>query len=408
MKTQPLTFLRVLAIALILLCTTAAWFILGSALLLRTNQRDSELGAAVNQVWGSPLAQKQPEAWYLSPTGEKGRKRIQPIASDVSVRLDYAPKSKGLLWYRTYAVQFRGTYRIANPTPIAQTIYVRFDLPEGGSELEGVVFKLGAGPAGVTAAAPQEGALTQAIVIPAGGDIPLEVAYRTRGRDTWTYHFDAAQRLRDFRLSMDTNFAEIDFPAGTSSPSQRQRNDRAGWDLQWDYGDVISPHGLGIAMPNVLNAGPVAARISFFAPISLVFFFAVLLILGAVRGVNLHPMNYFFISAGCFAFQLLFAYLVDLVPVHASFAIAAAVSIVLVCGYLHIVGGRRLSVIALPAQFAYMVLFSYSFFFDGVSGLTITIGAIITLAILMLTSARVDWSEKFRRKPRFAAPPAVV
>ena len=30
-------------------------------------------------------------------------------------------------------------------------------------------------------------------------------------------------------------------------------------------------------MPNVLNAGPVAARISFFAPVSLLFFFAVLL-----------------------------------------------------------------------------------------------------------------------------------
>jgi len=54
------------------------------------------------------------------------------------------------------------------------------------------------------------------------------------------------------------------------------------------------------------------------------------------------------------------------------------------------------------------VLFSYSFFFDGMSGLTITIGAILTLAILMLASARVDWSEKFRRKPRAAAPPAVV
>jgi hypothetical protein len=99
---------------------------------------------------------------------------------------------------------------------------------------------------------------------------------------------------------------------------------------------------------------------------------------------------------------------VDHVPVHASFAIAAAVSLLLVCGYIHLVGGRALTRIALPAQLGYMVLFSYSFFFDGMSGLTITIGAILTLAILMLASARVDWSEKFRRKPRAAAPPAVV
>ena len=48
-----------------------------------------------------------------------------------------------------------------------------------------------------------------------------------------------------------------------------------------------------------------------------------------------------------------------------------------------------------------MVLFSYSFFFDGLSGLTITLGAIVTLAILMVATAKVNWSEKFTRK----APP---
>ncbi|MCK9588312.1 MAG: hypothetical protein M0Q93_02985, partial [Terrimicrobiaceae bacterium] len=51
------------------------------------------------------------------------------------------------------------------------------------------------------------------------------------------------------------------------------------------------------------------------------------------------------------------------------------------------------------SQFAYMVLFSYSFFFDGLTGLTITIGAIITLGILMVTTAKVNWSEKFSRRP---------
>lgn len=407
MKNQPLTFLRVLAIGFILLCTTVAWFVLGFALLIRTGEAGASLGSAVQQVWGAPLTQPHPEAWYLTPAGDSGRRSILPSSSEIEVALDYAPKSKGLLWYRTYAVQFRALYRIANPTPIAQTIYVQFRLPQGGSELEGVVFELGEGAQSFTAAAPSDGRLTQAIVVPAGGSVPLRVAYRTRGSDDWRYDFGGAERIRGFRLAMAANFAEIDFPAGTSSPSERERAGR-GWDLRWEYLDVISPRNIGISMPNVLNAGPVAARISFFAPVSLVFFFAVLLILGAVRGIGLHPMNYFFLAAGCFAFQLLFAYLVDVVNVHASFAIAAAVSIGLTCGYLHIVGGRRLSLIALPAQFAYMVLFSYSFFFDGLSGLTITIGAVVTLAILMVASARVDWSEKFRRVPRVAAPPTPV
>jgi hypothetical protein len=123
-----------------------------------------------------------------------------------------------------------------------------------------------------------------------------------------------------------------------------------------------------------------------------------------VRGVNLHPMNYFMLAAGCFAFQLLFAYLVDLVPIYWSFTIAAAVSLVLVCGYVRAVGGRGMFWVALPAQLAYMVLFSYSFFFDGLTGLTITIGAIITLGLLMLLTAKVNWAEKLGGR-RVTVPP---
>lgn len=403
MKSQSITFLRILAIALVFIGATAAWLVLGSAMLVRTNDRGAELGAAVDRVWGSPLTQRHPTAWYLSPAGEKGRKSLQPASSSVEVLLGYEPKAKGLLWHRTYTVQFRGAYRIANPTPIPQTIYVRFELPSGDSELEAAAFELGEGGDAVTATAPVDGALTQAVVVPAGGSVPLTVTYRTRGRDLWTYSFGNAGRLRDFRLNLATDFREIDFPAGTSSPSQREAVED-GWRLQWQYEDVIDPRAIGMAMPKVLNAGPIAARMSFFAPVSLLFFFAVLLILGAVRGVSLHPMNYFFLAAGCFAFQLLFAYLVDHLDVYPSFAIAAAVSIALVCGYVQLVGGRRLLTIALPAQVAFMVLFSASFFLDGFTGLTITAGAIITLAILMVASARVDWGEKFRRsKPAPAA-----
>jgi hypothetical protein len=80
-------------------------------------------------------------------------------------------------------------------------------------------------------------------------------------------------------------------------------------------------------------------------------------------------------------------------PIHMCFFLSAAVSLGLVCGYLHAVGGRQLTRIALPAQFAYMVLFSYSFFFDGLSGLTIAVGAVLTLAVLMVATAKLNWSE---------------
>ena len=125
------------------------------------------------------------------------------------------------------------------------------------------------------------------------------------------------------------------------------------------------------------------------------FFFAVLVIVGIRERTGLHPMNYFFLAAGCFAFQLLFAYLVDLVPLTLAFCIAAAVSLALVTGYLWRATSAKFAAISAVAQFAYMVLFSYSFFFDGLTGITITVGAIITLALLMAFTARVKWEEAF-------------
>jgi hypothetical protein len=145
---------------------------------------------------------------------------------------------------------------------------------------------------------------------------------------------------------------------------------------------------------------------TFFAPVSLLFFFAVLVMLSARRSVDLHPMNYFFLAAGCFAFQLLFAYLVDLLPLAASFALAAAVSLLLVGGYLWRAAGPAFARPAAVAQFAYMVLFSYSFFFDGLTGITITAGAILTLALLMAFTAKIDWNATLRPKSRPPHTPA--
>jgi hypothetical protein len=41
------------------------------------------------------------------------------------------------------------------------------------------------------------------------------------------------------------------------------------------------------------------------------------------------------------------------------------------------------------------VLFSYAFFFKGLTGLAITIGAVATLCVLMQATARIEWKAVF-------------
>lgn len=392
--------IRLFLVAFITACTAVGWFVLGATLNFRTLSTGIHMGAEVADVWGAPLEQKHPSAFYQAPTGNNRKVLLQPESSKVNVTLRSVPKKRGLVWHRTYSVDFSAEYQFANPTPIPQTVYVQFRLPSDKASYRDFSFTLG--DESLRRAVPSDGLITEALVMPPKSSAPLKIAYSSRGMDAWTYRFPDASRVRGFELIMKTDFDEINFPGGTGSPTARDLKNHT---FTWSYPDVLAAPAIGMDMPKVLNAGPVAARISFFAPVSLVFFFTVLLLVGVVLGVNLHPMNYFFLAAGCFAFQLVFAYLVDLLPIHLSFGIAAAVSMLLVCGYVAAVAGRRLLLVAVPAQLAYMVLFSYSFFFDGMTGLTITTGAVLTLALLMIFTARIDWSEKFQWKKKAPASP---
>jgi len=158
----------------------------------------------------------------------------------------------------------------------------------------------------------------------------------------------------------------------------------------------VSGFDIALKMPQKLQPGPLAGRISYFAPVSLFFFFFLVFILSTLRGNDLHPMNYFFLAAAFFAFHLLLAYLADHISIHMAFVISSVVSIVLVVSYLRLVVDWRFAMLeAGLTQLIYLVLFSYAFFFEGFTGLTVTIGTILTLFVVMQMTGRIRWEEKF-------------
>ena len=379
-------------------CTSIAWFLLGAALSMRTGESSATLQREVSGVWGPALTQDHPQAWFETPNAPGGKAQVLPSSSQVRVALVSEPKRRGLLWHRTYQVDVKADYVFTNPTRIPQTFYITYPLPADTSGLHGFEFRLGNAEHPAQAAPGQAGGVTRAVLLPAAGSITLHAGYRTRGTDTWSYHFPDNRRIAGFKLTLHTNFTDINFPVGTGSPDERAM-DGDGYSLVWDYPDVLAAPAIGMDMPKRLNAGPVAARIAFFAPVSLLFFITIVLLIGAMRGTPLHPMHVFFIAAGFFAFHLLFAYLVDLLPLFPSFLIAAATSLLLVCGYLKAVGGSGLFQLAVPAQAVYLVLFSASFFIDGLTGITLAVLAVVTLALLMFLTARIDWKSFFTRKP---------
>lgn len=391
-----------LASLAILGCTTFAWFILASAMTQRTQESSQAMSAEVAGVWNPALEQQHPDAWYETPNAPGGRATLLPASSHVAVDIKFVPKQRGLFRHRTYDVAFKAEYVFVNPTQIPQTLYVALPLPAGAEKLEEFECRLGEGKEPETG---QSTTATHAVVIPASGSTTLHAAYQTRGTGSWVYQFPDKRRIAGFILKMQTDFSEINFPVGTGSPKDSDRKAVGkGWELVWNYPDVLAVPAIGMEMPKLLNAGPVASRIAFFAPVSLLFFVTVVLLVGGLRGVLLHPMHVFFVSAGFFAFHLLFAYLVDLIPLSFSFMIATVVSLILVCGYLRAVGGNKLFKVALPAQITYLVLFSASFFFDGLTGISLTVCGVSTLALLMLLTAKVEWRTYFKGRREVVIP----
>lgn len=413
------------AIGFIFVCAAAAWFTLGTSLVYRTGQFDGSLRQEVAGLWGGPHLQPAPEAWVARPTetvetvvekDDSGRdvsRQVRKpsrqwvpaplIRTAADVTLDLEQRQKGLLWWDTYTVAFRGTYVFANPDDVDRQVRVRFTFPAQHAIYDDFSFLVDGQPA------ERSGDLTKEVESLASlgpdGQLTLTVGYRSRGLDDWRYAMSAegVAEARDFVLTARTNVRGVDFPPGTMSPTSRDEWGD-GWLLTWRFSNLVTGQAIGIDLPARQNPGPLAARITFFAPVSLLFFLAVMVVLDVLSRDSLHPMNYVFISAAFFAFHLLMAYLVDHVSMHAAFAAAALVSAGLVASYLRAVGGlpdRWWQ--AVLAQAVYLVAFSYAFFFEGLTGLAVTVGAIVTLFVLMQMTARVRWAEVFDRGGRDAA-----
>lgn len=379
---------RLFAVFLILVAATFGWVILGGSVEHRTNNADVSGFEQVGSLWGQPQVQN-------APTFAVGKKQLPITSSDITTDFTLDQRRKGLLWYSTYGVDFNGIYGVRNEDGAAQKVVMSLGFPT----VDGIYddFRVQVGGADVPVAY-RDGVAFATFMVPAGESASVETGYRTRGLDEWRYQpTQGVGVIDDFSMSMHTDFADIDFPPDGVSPISKERSGD-GWELTWSYESLVSGRPIGLTMPKPLNPGPVASRISFFAPVSLLFYFASLVLVTAIRKVNLHPINYGFLAAGFFAFHLLFAYLVDRLDIGWSFAIASAVSVGLCVAYLSMaIHDKRTLIEAAAGQILFLVLFSFSFFFEGYTGLAITIGAVLTLAFFMFRTGRTDWSDLFER-----------
>jgi hypothetical protein len=405
---------RIITIAFVYLVAVAGWVFLAGTITYRTGNQDDSLKRDVQQLWGTPLEQRAPFAKLnveRKPVVAVVSTQTPPappnpyvvtdefdmpiIQNDLRTRFELQQRQKGLLWYSLYKVTFTGRYTFENPQDKRGEMVVNFAFPAANSQYDEFKFEVDGSPVAFTRG--KNDTIIARVNCEPRSRHELFVAYATQGLDRFVYRFgDGNTEVRNFQMVAVTDFDNYDYPQQTVSATRRERAG-GGWELTWQYSDLISGNGIGLEMPQKINPGPMAARISFFAPVSLGFFFFLIFIISVLKKIELHPMNYFFLAAAFFAFHLLLAYLVDHVSIHSAFVACSMVSLILVVSYMRLVVGNRFAFFETAlAQLVYLVGFSYAFFFEGFTGLAVTVGVIVTLFVVMQMTAKINWSEKFQ------------
>ncbi len=389
---------RIMAVGAIFLIACAGWWILGTATAVRSSRLFGRLGPQVENLWGAPLIQEAPSVAAEIPGSEQLR-WLMPQQNNINVHLEADHRRKGLIWYPTYTCSFDGTYTIANTEEVSQKIRIHFNFPAKGATYDN--FAIAVDGENILVPIDTKMGIDEILELAPGASRDFRITYRARGIRDWRYKMDPrVGRVQNLNLVLKTGFEDIDYTEGSLSPMSVVK-EKDGMLVSWIASDLITNEDIGIIIPERLNPGPLTSRITFFAPVCLLFFFVLVGTINIIYRVTIHPMHYLFVAAGFFAFHLLLSYMAGMVNIHASFIIAALTSVVLVTSYLSAaLGGKFPWKVAVGGQLFFLVLFSYSFFLKGTTGLTVAIGSVVTLAVLMRVTAKVDWDEVFTRPPK--------
>lgn len=260
---------KLIAIGFVWLGCAIAWAILGSTIVSRSGDSSEHLEDGVTALWGGPLVQRPPTAThsYVEHTTRRrviraddgsGRTEAEQedvtktrswslVASDVHADIRLTQRRKGLLWFPTYAVAFKGRYTFAGDIKQPRTVSVRLPMKADSLADLRVVDAMGH----ELGASIDDGAVTWKEKVNPGVRPIWTVSYRTRGLRTWRYapgpEDGTLVQADHFALTIKTDTPEIDFPPGTLSPTSHHTAGK-GWIGRWRFHRLVTRSQMGVEL----------------------------------------------------------------------------------------------------------------------------------------------------------------
>ena len=407
---------KLIAIVIIYIFTFVAWMLLGVSNLSRTEKSSHLLKTKVAGLYGDDLVINTLECYSKIQKNKKEfingkdvntpyyeRDDFELTQSDIEIQINLDQRKKGNLWFPTFKAKFNAEYEFKIkevPKNKDHHYYIYTTLGSTNSIYNDI--QLTINNKQISDVTPLIRKKEIEIVPSEDGLVQVSLSYESTGMEKLIYYIspddEDISQINNFSLKMVTDFKNYDFPEDMMSPIEKKQVGN-GYELIWKFNKSVTGKDIGIVIPNKLNPGEIVSRVTFFAPVSLLFFFIVLFVISIVLKVNIHPMNYFFLAATFFSFHLMYSYFSDHMNIYLTFAIASFISLLLTITYLRIFTPAKMAYIYAPlTQIIYLIIFSYSFFFKGMTGLIVTICSVITLFILMQITAKVNWESIFGKK----------
>ncbi len=424
---------KLIAVAVIFLGFSIAWMILGGVNQSRTWDYTQKSLKRLQNAYGGPLKINPPLIYYEIIRQKKGqvngfetvssyteKEFIDPSRTNVEINLKLERKKIGNLWFPVFIAAYQGEYEYniesVPEEARSQPLFLVPGLNSSESIYRSIEMKINDMTVQPLSKLVSNTPIELRSKMDSAGNVKVNYFYETTGIDYILYELagkyeplkktiqqdnnsrayrERLTRLDNFNVKLTADFRIYDFPGQTIPPTKRKQFGQKN-EFIWQFDKTVTGKNIGLIVPKEINPGEIAARISFFAPVSLLFFFVVMIIFGILVKRKLHPMHYFFLAATFLSFHLMFSYSADHISMYSAFGIASIVSCLLTFSYLVRFNEWKYATISMSLQLLYLIVFSWSFFYKsttglGITGLIVTIVSVITLFVLMQLTAKLDW-----------------
>ncbi|MCB1158435.1 MAG: hypothetical protein H7A25_00625 [Leptospiraceae bacterium] len=364
---------------------------------------------AVIDIWGGNIYQSPPSLTYNDyeiqevenkKTGELQKRRVlvNPNigfhAQTLQIKIDKNVRQKGLLKFPGYDLLFSGEYKLKNTLKRTENLNFYFELPQNAGNITDIVVILDGKE--YTEDTNLANGISWSKEMQAGEEATFLIKYKAQGTGYFSYTLGNVQKeIKNLLINIQTDFEDYIIPERAMVPT-RQASDGKISKIEWSSKNLITGQSVALKFQLSDDYGSIAAKLYFYAPLSLFLFLFLILLVTVAREIKLHPMHYLFIIVSFFIFYLLGSYMISYIGVIQGIIASLAVSTGILLYYIYLIGksAELLQTVA-GSAIIFQWIFSVAFFFPEHTGFTITISTILSFIALMKITAKTNWENKF-------------